>query len=664
MILLCLLLGAQTLDGGKVRHLGIEGSPEWEEFAGRTPDAARLELEFDGKASASEGTLFIRQENVKYRWEVALNGKRLGRLSPQETPLVLTLALPAGTLRDGKNTLTIVPRSKDPDDIRVGPIRIDPRPPAEAVAQATLEIGVSEPGRDGPLPCRITVTDAGGALAPILPAPDQRLAIRPGVAYTADGRATLRVPPGTYAVHATRGPEYGLDRREVEVAAGETKRLSLSIRREVDTRGWVACDTHLHTLELSGHGDASVRERMLTLAGEGIELAIATEHNQHADYAAAAKEAGVDGFLTTVRGNEVTTKTGHFNVFPVRSGSALPDHGLSKWTELVEDIRGKTGAEVIILNHPCDVHSGFTPFAPENLHPATGRNLRGPDYTFNAVELVNSGALRSDLMEPYRAWFSILNRGVRLTGVGSSDSHDVDRFIAGQGRTYIRCDDDDPSRIDVGKAARALAEGRALVSLGLWTTLEVDGRFGPGDLVTGSGERMTLAAEVRSPAWITADRVDVYLGGGPHPVWSEAVGGGASRAEISLPRPRRDTWLVAVATGPGPREPHWPIPRPYQANVRKWTPRVLGSSNPVWIDADGDGKYTSPRDYAKRLIEEHGKDAAALARALSDGYDEIVAAHVAELCMTLGIDLSGQFRRVPDHIRRGFAAYLQGVRKR
>ena len=55
--------------------------------------------------------------------------------------------------------------------------------------------------------------------------------------------------------------------------------VPLAIRREVATPGLVACDTHVHTLTNSGHGDATIAERVVTLAGEGIELPIATDHN-------------------------------------------------------------------------------------------------------------------------------------------------------------------------------------------------------------------------------------------------------------------------------------------------------------------------------------------------------------------------------------------------
>ena len=59
----------------------------------------------------------------------------------------------------------------------------------------------------------------------------------------------------------------------------------------------------------------------------------------------------------------------------------------------------------------------------------------------NAMEVVNSGAVISDGLALPRDWMGLLNRGLMLTPVGSSDSHDVARYIVGQGRTYVRCDD-------------------------------------------------------------------------------------------------------------------------------------------------------------------------------------------------------------------------------
>ena len=169
-----------------------------------------------------------------------------------------------------------------------------------------------------PVPCRLTILSARGALATTGAMSTDRLAARPGVIYTADRTARFGLSAGDYTIHAGRGFEYGVATVRVSLKPGEAVRKELTIRREVPTPGYVACDTHIHTLTHSGHGDATDLERAITLAGEGIELPIATEHNKQVDYRAAALKAGVRPYFTPVVGNEVTTAVGHFNVFPCR----------------------------------------------------------------------------------------------------------------------------------------------------------------------------------------------------------------------------------------------------------------------------------------------------------------------------------------------------------
>jgi hypothetical protein len=207
-----------VIDAGR-HHLGTAGLPEWSEFAGSEPEGRGLELTFPGRANPAESTLLIRQRDVKLGWDVRLNGRLLGRLHAMEAALVHALAVPAGALRDGENRLTIGP-PPGADDVIIEGVSLDPRPVREALNRAALEVRVAEPGRGAGLPCRITVVDDRGALAPLVVAPDARLAARPGVVYTPDGRARIGLPPGRYTVSATRGFEYGVDTRAVLLAEG------------------------------------------------------------------------------------------------------------------------------------------------------------------------------------------------------------------------------------------------------------------------------------------------------------------------------------------------------------------------------------------------------------------------------------------------------------
>jgi hypothetical protein len=122
-------------------------------------------------------------------------------------------------------------------------------------------------------------------------------------------------------------------------------------------------------------------------------------------------------------------------------------------------------------------------------------------------------------------------------------------------------------------------------------------------------------------------------------------------------RPRKDVHLVAVATGPGVTSPSWAIPRPYQPDPGPWVPRVIGSTNPIWIDGDGDGKYTPPRGYAKAVVEKSGAEPARVVAALGE-YDEAVAAQAASLLQAAGKDVRDiDVSKAADAVKRGFASY-------
>jgi hypothetical protein len=249
------------------------------------------------------------------------------------------------------------------------------------------------------------------------------------------------------------------------------------------------------------------------------------------------------------------------------------------------------------------------------------------------MEVITSAAMQSDIHLLYRDWFALLNRGHRIAAVGSSDTHDVNRFILGQGRTYVAAKDADPARLDLDEVWRSYQEGRLLVSLGLMTTLKVDDRFTVGDLATGLGEQVKVEAVISGPAWVKADRIELFANGRlirEQALKDDHRAGEKARVTWELPKPAHDVHLVAIATGPGVTEPFWEIPRPYQATSKTLTSRVIGSTNPIWIDADDDGKFQSAFAIAQALVEKLGGDQARLREALKK-HDEAVVIQVESL---------------------------------
>lgn len=576
-----------------VLRLGKAGAREWDDGDPRPIHGERYEKAFTAATNQGSFSLLMGQGGVKRSWAVWMNDQKLGNLRADENALECLLEIPPGVLRDGVNTLRIEPPELS-DDITLGPITLIEATPEVWLAGGEVSVLVTDAADGQPLPCRLTVTRADGVLAALSAGPEDEVAVRPGVVYTRRGRATLSLPVGDYEICVGRGFEWGLATATVRVKAGRKSEIALSLHREVDTRGWIAVDSHIHTLALSRHGDATLRERVLTIAGEGIELAIATEHNHHGDYGPSAAASGIADRFTTVVGNEVTTKHGHFNAFPVGAGAPVVDSSETDWGKLLPAIRATPEVRVVTLNHPRDAHSGFVPLGEAEFDASTGIHRREADFDIDAMEVITSGAMQSDLGLLYRDWFALLNRGHRLAAIASSDSHDVTRFILGQGRTYAAARDDEPGRLDLDEVWESYAKGRLLVSLGLLAQIEVDGRFSVGDLATGLGDAIRVETVVSGPSWARADQMALYANG---QILREAriddPGKPGEKARIAweIARPEQDAHLVAVATGPGVTEAFWPIPRPYQPSDPVFVSRVIASTNPVWIDGNGDGRY-------------------------------------------------------------------------
>jgi hypothetical protein len=650
---------------GRMHHLRLGDAREWDEFPEQA-EAAALVLPFDESANRNERTLRLRHSDLKQSWCVQVNGRAVACLPPDETDTISYLAIPPGTLTDGRNELRISGSGTAPDDVLIGDVRIIDRRKAEVTTEATVDVSVHEQPGGQAIPSRITVADEHGALVSLGNVTDATHAVRPGVVYSATGTARLQLPAGRYVIAAGRGFEYGVDRAAVDLALGATASHRLTIRREVDTSGWAAMDTHVHTGTFARHGDATIDERMLTLAGEGIELPVSSEHNTRVDFDAAARAAGVRRYFTPVLGTEVTTPAlGHFNVFPIARQGPDIDQRSADWARLRESMGGAARRPAVVLNHGRDVHGGFRPLGADRHIAVAGEDREGWELPANAMEIVNSGAVLADGLALPRDWMSMLNRGLMLTPVGSSDSHDVTRYIVGQGRTYVRCDDSHPGAIDLARAMESVRRGRVMVSYGLLTEIDVAGR-GPGELVRPRGE-LAVRIRVQGPGWTRAEHVALYVNGTL--VREEAITGTDAglkwEATWRLAAPAHDVHVIAVATGPGVTAPYWPTARPYQPTSSAFTPYVLGISGAVFVDGDGSGTFESAVEYSRRALAATS-DPDTLAARLGR-YDAAVATQAASLLRArdpAGFEstIGAVLEHAPAQVASGLRAYLDAWR--
>jgi hypothetical protein len=228
----------------RIHHLRSGDEREWAEFPERA-EGKELAIGFQAKANHGEQTLRIRHRDLKQPWRVLLNGEEIAQLPPDESDMFTYFAVPAGTLKAGVNELRVHCTGRASDDVLVGPVTLIDRPREQALSDATVDVSVFEEPGGRAIPSRITVADERGTLVPLGNVSSPPHAVRPGVVYTQGDAVRLKLPAGKYVIYAGRGFAYSVATVEVQLSKGSHASRRLTIRREVDTSGWAAMDTHV-----------------------------------------------------------------------------------------------------------------------------------------------------------------------------------------------------------------------------------------------------------------------------------------------------------------------------------------------------------------------------------------------------------------------------------
>src|SRR5262249_31765204 len=139
--------------------------------------------------------------------------------------------------------------------------------------------------------------------------------------YLPHGELSADVRPGTYDLAISRGGEYDLHTQtRLLFTPGTPLSRQVALHRAIDTSGYVAADLHLHSVN-SVDSELGLDDRVMSIAGEGLEFVAATDHNYITDYGPTIAKLDLQDWLTAVPGLELTTfEMGHFNGYPLRVG--------------------------------------------------------------------------------------------------------------------------------------------------------------------------------------------------------------------------------------------------------------------------------------------------------------------------------------------------------
>ena len=151
--------------------------------------------------------------------------------------------------------------------------------------------------------------------------------------WTVDGRLQAQVRAGTYDLVVSRGPEYELARQTITIASGSFNGQLLQLQRSFDTPGWIAGDFHVHAQPSTDSG-LPIPDRVTSCAAEGLEVAVATDHNYITDYSPVIANLSLDQWLLGVPGMELTTfEMGHFIGYPLKVDPGSTRGGEFVWSK-------------------------------------------------------------------------------------------------------------------------------------------------------------------------------------------------------------------------------------------------------------------------------------------------------------------------------------------
>ncbi len=190
--------------------------------------------------------------------------------------------------------------------------------------------------------------------------------------------------------------------------------------------GWYRGDLHMHDAHSDGSCASQQGKRVPcplyrtveTAAQAGLDFIAVTDHNTSSHFSALRELQPFHDKLLLIPGAEITTFGGHANIF-----------GQSRWVDfrvgspsvpnvaaLQKDV-AEAGA-ILSVNHPA-LPSG---------EACMGCGWVWPDTDWSkvtAIEAIN-GLTTQPPLAGLDFWYDKLNRGFRITGIGSSDNHDPD----------------------------------------------------------------------------------------------------------------------------------------------------------------------------------------------------------------------------------------------
>jgi hypothetical protein len=503
--------------------------------------------------------------------------------------------------------------------------------PARPKSTTTLAITVTDAGM--PVAARVLLFDANGVAVHIgridlygLRQGAGACAIAPGVVGSWDGlilaygsaevpigvdscAPSPAIPYGRYKVWAWRGIEFEKWEGEVDLSARRGKvALQIPLERAWTPHGTLAADLHVHA-HASSDSTMPNPQRVIAQVAAGIQVMALSDHNANGDVDAEIHDLDLDNAIASIAGNELTANALHVNAYPVPfdrnrpfGGAPPPDAVINSPPERVFELaRAMSTNPIVQLNHPR--------FRINALYDGVGWDgVKWPPpfpLVFDAVEvLAGYSAFNAPndrrLDDSVRDFYTLIDHGHLVVGVGNSDTHDLNWVLDGTARNYVYVDDAKLHPFDEAAFIAAMRARRVVATTGPWLDVEAATKQGATPTV-GSGQALVpdrgavwLDVTVEQARWVKVERIRIVVGGADGPKLAQQIDVPANvrthhwagRVEVG----DKDTWIGVTADG----DTAMPLEFTGTYQRDKWqragvTPMAL--IQPILVDGDRDGRW-------------------------------------------------------------------------
>jgi hypothetical protein len=252
-----------------------------------------------------------------------------------------------------------------------------------------LHVSIVDADTRKPLTARLLVHGIDGTIDPSF-GPDYRASGAGPVIDVLRGDVNTPLPSGRYRIAATKGIEWSIDAKVVDIGPGKLTDIELAPRHVVPTPGVLGCDLHVHARP-SFDTPVAPEDRVQSLVAAGIDFAVPTEHNIVGDYSSALETLDLRGELLSVPGVEVTTYSkgfGHFGVFPYPPTQPPPPFKHTSMNAIFRVVRAGDPSRYFQLNHP-RLPKGIGYFANIGFDPKAPRARIHNRVDFDGIEVYN-----------------------------------------------------------------------------------------------------------------------------------------------------------------------------------------------------------------------------------------------------------------------------------